>query len=337
MSLFKKVACFTDIHFGLKSGSRTHNQDCEEFVTWFCETAKAEGAETCIFLGDWHHNRSTTDVSTMNYTVSNLERLNNSFEKVYLIMGNHDEFYKDKREIHSLEFARLFPNIEVVNHTIHQGDVTIMPWLVGEEWKTIPNIKSKYLFGHLELPSFYMNAMVQMPDHGQVQSSHFVNQEYVFTGHFHKRQNAQNIWYIGNAFPHNYADAGDDERGMMLLEWGGTPEFRAWPGQPVYRVYKLSQIIDNPDKLLQPKMHCRVTIDLPISFEEANFIKETFMPQYDLRELMLIPEKADVAEGSAQPADLSFESVDTIVMNQITNIDSETYDKKLLLDIYHNL
>ena len=132
MNLFKKVACFTDIHFGLKSGSRTHNQDCEEFVDWFCETAQAEGCETAIFLGDWHHNRSTTDVSTMNYTVSNLETLNNSFERVYLIMGNHDEFYKDKREIHSLEFARLFPNITVVNHTITEGDVTIMPWLIGD-------------------------------------------------------------------------------------------------------------------------------------------------------------------------------------------------------------
>lgn len=337
MSLFKKVACFTDIHFGLKSGSRLHNQDCEDFVSWFCETAKAEGAETCIFLGDWHHNRSTTDVSTMNYTVSNLEKLNDSFEKVFLIMGNHDEFYKDKREIHSLEFARLFPNIKVVNHKIHEGDVTILPWLIGDEWKNVPNIKSKYVFGHLELPSFYMNAMVQMPDHGQLQGTHFVNQDYVFTGHFHKRQNSSNIWYIGNAFPHNYADAGDDERGMMLLEWGGKPEFKAWPDQPVYRVYKLSEIIDNPDGLLKPKMHCRVTIDLPISFEEANFIKETFMPQYNLRELMLIPEKAEVSEGSVSPADLSFESVDTIVMNQITNIDSETYDKTLLLDIYHNL
>ena len=335
MSLFKKVACFTDIHFGLKSGSRTHNQDCEEFVTWFCETAKAEGAETCIFLGDWHHNRSTTDVSTMNYTVSNLERLNNSFEKVYLIMGNHDEFYKDKREIHSLEFARLFPNIQVVNHTITEGDVTIMPWLIAEEWKNIPHVKSKYIFGHLELPSFYMNAMVQMPDHGQLQSTHFVNQDYVFTGHFHKRQNAGNIWYIGNAFPHNYADAGDDDRGMMLLEWGGKPEFRAWPGQPVYRVFKLSQIIDHPD-LLREKMHARVTIDLPITFEEANFIKEQFMPQYNLRELQLIPEKVDVDSNSVA-VDIEFESVDTIVMNQINAIDSDSYDKTLLLDIYKDL
>ena len=335
MSLFKKVACFTDIHFGLKSGSRTHNQDCEDFVTWFCETAKAEGAETCIFLGDWHHNRSTTDISTMNYTVSNLERLNESFEKVYLIMGNHDEFYKDKREIHSLEFARLFPNIVVVNETITDGDVTIMPWLVADEWKDVPKIKSRYIFGHLELPLFMMNAMVQMPDHGQLQTEHFVHQDYVFSGHFHKRQQKGKIVYIGNAFPHNYADAGDDDRGMMLLEWGGKPEYRTWPGQPTFRTFKLSQIIDSPE-LLREKMHARVTIDLPITFEEANFIKEQFIPQYKMRELMLIPEKVDV-ESNATPIDINFESVDTIVINQITAIESESYDKNMLLEIYKDL
>jgi len=336
MSLFKKVACFTDIHFGLKSGSRTHNQDCEDFVTWFCETAKSKGCETAIFLGDWHHNRNTTDVSTMNYTVSNLEKLNNSFEKVYIILGNHDEYYKDKREIHSLEFARLFPNLELVNQTLTKDGVTIMPWLVGDEWKTIPKLQSRYIFGHLELPLFYMNAMVQMPDHGQLQADHFVNQEYVFSGHFHKRQSKGNVTYIGNAFPHNYADAGDDDRGMMILEWGGKPEYHTWAGQPVYRTYKLSQIIDKPDALLREKMHCRVTIDLPISFEEANFIKETFMPQYNLRELMLIPEKVDV-DAQSTPIDINFESVDTIVMNQINAIDSDTYEKSLLLGIYNDL
>ena len=336
MSLFKKVACFTDIHFGLKSGSRTHNQDCEDFVNWFCDTAKAEGAETCIFLGDWHHNRNTTDVSTMNYTVSNLERLSKTFEKVYVILGNHDEFYKDKREIHSLEFARLFPNIELVNETLTEGDVTIMPWLVGDEWRNVSKIKSRYIFGHLELPLFMMNAMVQMPDHGQLQADHFINQEYVFSGHFHKRQSKGSITYIGNCFPHNYADAGDDDRGMMMLEWGSKPEYRTWPGQPTFRTYKLSQIIDRPNELLRERMHCRVTIDLPISFEEANFIKETFMPQYKLRELMLIPEKVEIESGNA-PIDINFESVDTIVMNQINAIDSDTFDKGLLLEIYREL
>ena len=336
MNLFKKVACFTDIHFGLKSGSRTHNQDCEEFVNWFCDTAQAEGCETAIFLGDWHHNRSTTDVSTMNYTVSNLEKLSQSFEKVYFILGNHDLFYKDKREINSVEFMRLFPNIVPIRENFTQGDVTIMPWLIGDEWKEVSKLKSRYVFGHLELPLFYMNAMVQMPDHGQLQGSHFGHQEYVFSGHFHKRQSKGNITYIGNAFPHNYADAGDDERGMMMLEWGGKPEYKSWPGQPTYRTYKLSQIIDTPDALLRDKMHCRVTIDLPITFEEANFIKEQFMPQYNLRELMLIPEKVEV-ESNAVPIDINYESVDTIVMNQINAIESESYDKGMLLNIYRDL
>jgi DNA repair exonuclease SbcCD nuclease subunit len=313
-----------------------HNHDCEEFVNWFCETAKAQGCETAIFLGDWHHNRSTTDVSTMNYTVSNLEKLSQSFEKVYFILGNHDLFYKDKREINSIEFMRLFPNIVPIRETLTEGDVTIMPWLIGDEWKQVPKIQSRYVFGHLELPLFYMNAMIQMPDHGQLQGDHFVNQEYVFSGHFHKRQTKGNITYIGNAFPHNYADAGDDDRGMMILEWGGKPEYHTWPDQPVYRTFKLSQIIDNPEGLLKTKMHARVTIDLPISFEEANFIKETFMPQYDLRELMLIPEKVQV-DSQATPIDITFESVDTIVMNQIQAIESDTYDKALLLDIYNNL
>ena len=336
MPLFKKAACFTDIHFGMKSGSRIHNQDCEDFVKWFCEEAKAAGAETCIFLGDWHHNRATTDVSTMNYTVSNLERLNDTFEKTYFMVGNHDLFYKDKREINSVEFMRLFPNIVPITEQLTEGDVTLLPWLVGEEWKAVKNIKSRYVFGHFELPYFKMNAMVEMPDHGELQPDHFVNQEYVFSGHFHKRQTKGNVTYMGNAFPHNYADAWDDERGMMFLEWGGKPEYKTWPDQPVFRTFKLSQLLEKPEEHLRENMHARVTIDVQITFEEANFIKEQFIPQFKLRELMLIPEKVEI-ESNVDPIDVSFESVDTIVLNQIEQLDSETYDRRMLTEIYQDL
>jgi predicted phosphodiesterase len=335
-NLFKKVAAFTDIHFGLKSGSRVHNNDCEDFVKWFCETARQENCETCVFLGDWHNNRSTIDVSTMNYTLSNIERLSKNFEKVYFILGNHDLYYKDKREINSVEFMRLFDNVIPIRDPFTDGNVTILPWLVNEEWRSVSSIKSQYIFGHLELPSFYMNAMVQMPDHGQLQYRHFVNQEYVFTGHFHKRQQKENIIYIGNAFPHNYSDSGDDERGMMILEWGKKPVYKSWPGQPIYRTYKLSHVIEKPEELLREKMHCRVSIDLPITFEEANFIKQTFMEDYNLRELMLIPDKSEV-DNSNDVADINFESVDSIVMNQLDAITSETFDKTLLLEIYKDL
>ena len=185
---FKKVACFTDIHFGLKGNSRVHNDDCEAFVIWFIEQAKLHGCETCIFLGDWHHHRSATNVSTMNYTVSNMERLGKAFEKVYVIMGNHDLYYRDKREINSMEYIRNIPNIQIVNEWLVEDDVAIIPWVVQDEWKKIEKMTQKYVFGHFELPYFKMNAMVEMPDTGTVKAEHFAGCGKVFSGHFHKRQ-----------------------------------------------------------------------------------------------------------------------------------------------------
>ena len=45
MSLFKKVAVCTDLHFGPTSNNQQHNQDCSDFIDWFIETAKANGCE----------------------------------------------------------------------------------------------------------------------------------------------------------------------------------------------------------------------------------------------------------------------------------------------------
>jgi hypothetical protein len=181
-----------------------------------------------------------------------------------------------------------------------------------------------------------MNAMVEMPDHGEINENHLTQFDKVFSGHFHKRQSRKNIWYIGNAFPHNYADAGDDARGMMVLEWGKEPIFHSWPNQPLFRVYKLSDVLDNPKGLLLPDSHVRVHLDIDISYEEANFLRETFIPDHKLREMTLIPMKLENTETNSIDG-LKFESVDQIIIDQINSIESKTFDKKLLLEIYNNL
>ena len=175
-----------------------------------------------------------------------------------------------------------------------------------------------------------------MPDHGEIQREHFTGFESVFSGHFHKRQANRNIWYMGNAFPHNFADAGDDARGMMVLEWGEDPVFHSWPKQPLYRVYNLSDVLDNEQGLLLPDSHIRVHIDVDISYEEASLIKETLIPQYKLREMTLMPMKTEQQEQNGFEG-LKFESVDQIVMDQINTVESNTFDKKILLEIYTNL
>ena len=336
-NLFKKAAVFTDIHFGLKSNSQLHNEDCLNFVKWATAKAKEEGCETALFLGDWHNNRASINIVTLNYSLQALEHLNANFDQVYFIPGNHDLYYRDKRDIQSVEWARHLPNVRICNDWFSEGDVTIAPWLVGDDYKRVPKLKTKYVFGHFELPHFYMNAMVQMPDHGEVKREQFKACEQVYTGHFHKRQNHGNITYIGNCFPHNYADAGDDDRGLCIIEWGKEPEYHAWPDQPRYRVLGLAAILDHADDILAPGMHVRVNLDIDISYEEANFIKETFIGQYKLREITLMPQKnTDLSEYEIQ-GNVQFESVDQIVTNQLTAIASDHYDNNLLLDIYRNL
>jgi DNA repair exonuclease SbcCD nuclease subunit len=337
MNLFKKAAIFTDIHFGLKSNSTLHNEDCLNFVKWATAKAREEGCETCLFLGDWHNNRSSLNIVTLNYSLQALEHMNANFEHVYFIPGNHDLYYRDKRDIQSVEWARHLPNVEICNDWFSSGDVIIAPWLCGDDHKRISKLKGKYMFGHFELPGYLMNAMVEMPDHGEVRREDFNNFEHVFTGHFHKRQTKKNITYIGNCFPHNYADAGDDERGLTILEWGQDPVYHAWPSQPLYRVYKLSQLLDEKQTLLSDNMHVRVQLDIDISYEEANFIKETFMRQYAIREMSLIPMKNLEVSQDLSPGEIKFESVDQIVVQQITAIDSNSFDPKLLLEIYRSL
>lgn len=336
--MFKKAAVFTDIHLGLKGNSKVHNQDCEDFVDWFIKQAKANGCETGIFCGDWNHNRNSLNLTTMDAGIRSLEKLGAAFENFYMFAGNHDLYYKDKRDIKSTEFARHIPGITVVDDVIVIEDVALVPWLVGDEWKRVQKLECKYMFGHFELPAFLMNAMVRMPDHGELTAHHLQKPKYVFSGHFHSRQQQGNIHYIGNAFPHNYADAWDDRRGMMILdrENDQEPVYIDWEDCPKYRTVKLSRLIDEADTLLKSKMYLRVEIDCAVSYEEATFVKENFFKQYDCREIALIPQK-QMIEVNTDLDIGQFESVDQIVSKEIAALDTESYNKKLLLDIYSGL
>lgn len=336
--IFEKAAIFGDIHFGLKNNSKQHNQDCINFLEWFCDISKKEDCETCIFLGDWNHQRNALNISTLKYGYEGLKILSNNFNNIYMITGNHDLYYREKRDLYSFPFAELFPNITIVNESpLIYDDIAFIPWLVNDEWKKISKLDKKYIFGHFELPKFKMNAMVEMPDHGGLKKEDFKKSSYVFSGHFHKRQNKDNVYYVGSPFAHNYADAWDDQRGMAILEWNKEPKFINWPEGPTYIDLSLSDLVENPESYLSKNMNCKISIDIPISYEEANYIKEALVQEYNLRELKLIPHRAENKDFDTDNVELKIENVDKIVYNQIKKIDSDFIEKEKLMEIYKKL
>jgi len=88
---------------------------------------------------------------------------------------------------------------------------------------------------------------------------------------------------------------------------------------------------------MKSKMHIKVNLDIDISYEEANFIKETFIKDYNIREISLIQDKVNLEGTIEDNPDAKFESVDQIVTEQLINIDSDTFDKATLLEIYNDL
>lgn len=343
-NLFDEVITFTDIHLGMKHNSTDHNLDCVAFVKDMIKTAKERNITKCIFMGDFFHNRSAINISTLNFGLEILDMLNEYFTDTWFLVGNHDMYHKNRRDITSINMARSYDNIHFINEITTVQGCTFIPFMVGDEYKQISALTSKYVFGHLELPGYLLNKMTQMPDHGKETEDSFSGCEYVFSGHFHKRQiketkSGTKVVYTGNCFPHNFSDAWDDARGYMVLKWDHEPEFIQWMDAPKYRTFKFTDMMQDPEYYLSKGTIAKVEIDAVLSMEEMTFMRKMFTEVFELRELALIPAKHDISSGDVASIakEFSTASIDEIVIAQINLLDSTTLDKELLISIYNSL
>ena len=95
-------------------------------------------------------------------------------------------------------------------------------------------------------------------------------------------------------------------------------------------------MLEDPETVLEPNSYIRVKVDLDISYEEANFIKENFAQNYQIRDLALIPQKKEEHAQDVK-GEVVFESVDQIVTNQLSKIESDSFDNGVLVELYNRL
>lgn len=336
--LFGRAGVFTDIHFGKKNNDKQHNDDCSAFIDFVIENVKEENLDTLIFCGDWHDNRHSIQVSTLNYTVKNLKKLNEVGVPVYFLTGNHDLFYKEKRDVTSVIMAEEYENIILMEDILHKDGVTFFPWLVKDDWKKVKKMaqKSEYIFGHFEIPTFLMNAKTEMPDHNQLQIDHFDSVgEWAFTGHFHKRQAKGKVCYLGNTFPFDFNDNWDDDRGLMILEWKKEPIFKKWDKAPKFRTLLLSELLEDMDQYLDDLTNIKVTQDIDLSYEEMVLIKDIITNHYNPRKFEI--KRQTKQEDVDIASNVSFQSIDQIVTDSLNLIESNTVDKARLIELYNGL
>jgi DNA repair exonuclease SbcCD nuclease subunit len=334
---FHKAVIFSDAHFGRSADSPVVNQDNLDFIDWMIDRARSWGAETCFFLGDWFHDRAAVGVTSLHAALSGLEKISAAgFRRNIVLLGNHDIARRQSRDIASLNFSRHLPNVTLVSNPQLGADVTLLPWLIEDE---IPKQKSRYVFAHLETIGAMMNAKIPcVGGPHAVDPKDFTGHEYVLSGHFHQRQTigcpgGGQIIYIGSVMPFDFSDANDTQRGIMLLHWGHEPVFEHWPGQPLYRTLKLSEVLaDSAD--LRAKMTVRLTVDMPLRYEEAQEIRDSLVSLYDLRKVEMRNLKTIT---DAVPLVVEQQTIDQIMLQGLRGIDSVGLSPARLVELYQRL
>lgn len=340
-----KSALMTDIHFGRRNASPQHNQDCLDFIDWFCEQVTLNECDNVIFMGDWHENRNSLNISTMNYSYQGAKKLNDLNIPVYFIIGNHDLYQRHTRDIHSVVTFSEFNNFVVIDEPTlvkNVGDsMLLVPYIFHDEYHTLSKYSKVPMWaGHFEFKGFevtgYGVKMMSGPD-----PLEFKGPKNILSGHFHKRQHSRNIHYIGNPFGMDMGDAGDFDRGMAIYDHSSHKvSYVNWTNGPKYQKVLLSEMLSEEVKLLN-KARVKCIVDIEINFEENVKIRQMYIDKFQLRDLKFeaLENVNDLLSGEGDILEIpeKLSSIDELVTQMLSSIDSKSINNETLTEIYNKL
>jgi DNA repair exonuclease SbcCD nuclease subunit len=224
-----KIALVSDIHFGCKKSDKIFLENqLSFFKNEFVKYLKDNNINNFVILGDLFDNRNTLN----SYMYHEVYKLFEFFEKenlnIYMFPGNHDIYYRNTIEVHSLNFFKKFKNINVIEEiTILDFDdkkLLFVPWQINysEFEKTIneKELNCDVCLGHFDIVGFPFNK-TNICDEGLQPNLLINNYSLTFSGHFHKRHVYRNcnheVIMIGSPYQ---IDRGDkyENRGFCVLD-----------------------------------------------------------------------------------------------------------------------
>jgi DNA repair exonuclease SbcCD nuclease subunit len=342
-----KAACFTDIHWGKKNNSETHNKDCIRFVEWFCDNVRNDKSiDHIVFMGDWFEHRAAINGLTLDYAYRGAKMIESLGLPVYFIVGNHDLYYRTTREVYSTNFFdslgfHMISSPEVIDDLGAKGAL-MCPFLFEGEYPSLAKyFKTPVWFGHFEFKGFVVTGDTKKMDHGP-DPEDYSKPKRIFSGHFHKRQTGGNVTYIGNAFPVDFSDANDTHRGMMVYDYSADDmSFIDWLGCPSYIKTKLSLLIADAKSILGKDSTVNCIVDTDITYEQSIKLKAQLTNKYKLREITLQenPETMlALTDTDIDPEELEeLDTTDKQVKAMLGKIESESIDNDTLIKIYEEL
>lgn len=240
-----KIAIFSDLHLGIYGNSEDWHSIALYWCDWICDSLKKNNIKDIFFLGDFFHNRSEISVQTVHVASEILSKFKEF--NIFMIVGNHDAYYKNRSDVHSLGLMKGHDNITVIDKRLDFVSMgkkfTFIPWEGNMD-----DLDCDYLFGHFEIESFKMNNF-KICEKGLSPSKLVEKCDKVFSGHFHNRHNKTykegEIYYVGSTFHQDFSDCGNS-RGYYIFDVeDGELEFVENDASPNFVKMNSSDIKEN--------------------------------------------------------------------------------------------
>lgn len=333
-----RYVLLTDIHFGNKGNSDEFNQQCLDFLNFVEQQTSNMDIDGAIFLGDWFHNRNAINVKTLKYGIEGIYKLGvigrgNS----YMILGNHDLYYRDRRDVSSIIIPEGDIGVEVIEEPLTINNMLLCPWLIANEDLSllIKENKPEYVFCHPEIPSFSFNKILKK--NGEYNPIDYSGPKRICCGHFHLRQEKNNITYIGNCFSHDFSDVNEwHNKGFAILDTDTNGiEYYEWQDAPKYCISKISELSSIE---FGSNMYIKLINDVNLKPLELNQLIESLEQLPNIKDCIVYPNELSLIKESSSEAKLeNIENIDNLIIGLLLNLDIENVSSQDLVNLYRGL
>ena len=228
----KRIGIFTDIHVGVASDSKLRLDETKKCMKWIISAFKKEKVDWVIFCGDLFNSRFSINVNTLNAGIEIVEDLAYNFEKVFLIEGNHDTYYKNSNSVNSVKFLQKIgknDNIFSIDEEpmflkIKDKTFGLYPWaFMPEDADKISGFKTPdFGFGHFE-----MNGIEQSGSRLSSGNKYGLHEmlklgDMLFSGHYHINKMYKDfstgglLYMVGSPLQLDWGDYGREKKIVVL-------------------------------------------------------------------------------------------------------------------------
>ncbi len=335
-----------DTHFGVRGDSQLFfDYFMKFFDDVFFPYLKEHDIKTVIHAGDLMDRRKFVNFNILNQIRTRfMDRFQEEGIKLHCILGNHDVYYRNTNTINSIRelFNNdliLYENPTVVN--FDGLDIGLFPWVNKENYdesmEFLKTSSAPIIIGHLELEGYQVMRGVKY--HGGMDAKLLERFDRVLSGHFHHRQEKDNVYYMGTQYQITFADL-NEIKGFHILDTDTREiEFIENP----YKMFTAITYNDKDGPVDSDTVDCEYLkgsyVKLYVENKNHPYSFERYMDKlYDcgVAKITVVEEIIDSDWTKEEIVDMAQDTV-TLINNEIDNLDEvkdKSKMKKIIKDLY---